>query len=89
MGTPQFFEIPELVLEVLDLCNIAQLTALSTTCRHMAAMGERSMQGRVRRGLRKLLQDDGEPADTARITTDKPQPFWRSTLFDASETMVE
>lgn len=60
MGCPHLFEIRELVLEVLEYCDIAQLAVFSTTCRYMAEMGERSMQGRVYRMLKQLLRDDSE-----------------------------
>lgn len=54
------FDIPELTLETLELCDIPEIAALSMVDSGLAGLCEKHMRGRVNRLMLVLLENDGE-----------------------------
>lgn len=84
MISKHLFQIPELALEALEHCVVAQLGALATMCHYMAGLGERHMS----RGWKKLLKNNGEPHDTAKIDTDQAKRIFIHALGDDGSVIV-
>lgn len=82
MATEQVLTLPELVLQILEMCDVPELAALSMVDSSLVRVCEKHMQGQVRRLMLALLADDSKLEELKAI-------WWLTRTRNAAERVVE